>query len=319
MPGFEPSGSDGGDRRQALGPRRPCVPVVGQAPRALGGAGKRLLHAATRFRARPRNAGRGVRATRLSLGLSRRQFDGIFAAAAAARAVRRDDQRCRSRLGAARRRSRSARGDHFALDARARVLLDRRRQGIGVGSRRDSDAEERLDGRDSVAARDPAAERAGRDARYPRRRAASGIRGRLDGAGCECRPRVASMGAGRQRRNRAGREMARRAAREPGFYERDRDRELAECARWPKAARFDGMRRRRVEIGAFPVWRQRAPLADFLCYQGKGLSARATRGFLLRTERSSLRFPPGFLDALRRHVICMEAAPPRAIPAFAAE
>ena len=106
----------------------------------------------------------------------------------------------------------------------------------------------------------------------------------------------------------------------PGFYERDRDRELAEGARWPKAARFDGMRRRRVEISAFPVWRQRAPLADFLRYQGKGLSARATRGFLLRTERSSLRFPPGFLDALRRHVVCMEAAPAaRAIPAFAAE
>jgi DNA (cytosine-5)-methyltransferase 1 len=106
----------------------------------------------------------------------------------------------------------------------------------------------------------------------------------------------------------------------PGFYERDRDRELDQGARWPKAARFDGMRRRRVEIGAFPVWRQRAPLADFLRYQGKGLSARATRGFLLRTERSSLRFPPGFLDALRRHVVCTEAAPPaRAIPAFAAE
>jgi DNA (cytosine-5)-methyltransferase 1 len=80
------------------------------------------------------------------------------------------------------------------------------------------------------------------------------------------------------------------------------------------------MRRRRVEVGAFPVWRQRAPLADFLRYQGKGLSARATRGFLLRTERSSLRFPPGFLDALRRHVVCIEAAPPaRAIRAFAAE
>jgi DNA (cytosine-5)-methyltransferase 1 len=106
----------------------------------------------------------------------------------------------------------------------------------------------------------------------------------------------------------------------PGFYERDRDRELAEGTRWPKAARFDGMRRRGVEIGAFPVWRQRAPLAGFLRYQGKGLSARATRGFLLRTERSSLRFPPGFLDALRRHVVCMEAAQPaRAIPAFAAE
>ena len=92
---------------------------------------------------------------------------------------------------------------------------------------------------------------------------------------------------------------------EPGVYEPDRDRELAEAARWPKAARFDGDRRRRVEIGAFPVWRPRAPLAEFLQYGGKPLSARATLGFLSRTERSSLRFPPGFLDRLRRHAAAM--------------
>jgi len=102
---------------------------------------------------------------------------------------------------------------------------------------------------------------------------------------------------------------------EPGFYERGRDRELAEGARWPKAARFDGMRRRRVEIGAFPEWRQRPPLADFLRYEGKPLSSRATRGFLSRTERSSLRFPHGFLDRLHRHVAAMEPH----IPVLAAE
>jgi DNA (cytosine-5)-methyltransferase 1 len=102
---------------------------------------------------------------------------------------------------------------------------------------------------------------------------------------------------------------------EPGVYERDRDRELAAGAHWPKAARFDGDRRRRVEIGAFPIWRERPPLADFLRYDGKDLSVRATRGFLSRTERSTLHFPPGFLDRLHRHAAAMEPK----IPALAAE
>jgi DNA (cytosine-5)-methyltransferase 1 len=70
-----------------------------------------------------------------------------------------------------------------------------------------------------------------------------------------------------------------------------------------------------VEIGAFPVWRDRPPLADFLLYEGKDLSLRATRGFLSRTERSTLRFPPGFLDRLHRHAAAMEPK----IPALAAE
>ncbi|HEY3720008.1 MAG TPA: DNA (cytosine-5-)-methyltransferase [Roseiarcus sp.] len=94
----------------------------------------------------------------------------------------------------------------------------------------------------------------------------------------------------------------------PGFYEKDRDCDLTEGARWPKAARFDGDRRWRVEIGAFPVWRRRVPLVDFLRHGGKPLSARATRGFLSRTERSSLRFTPGFLERLRCHLLSMEGA-----------
>ncbi|MDX1001531.1 DNA (cytosine-5-)-methyltransferase [Sinorhizobium medicae] len=94
----------------------------------------------------------------------------------------------------------------------------------------------------------------------------------------------------------------------PGSYDTDRDRELAADARWPKAARFDGTVRRRVEIGTFPLIRQRAPLAEFLRFEGKPLSVRATRGFLLRTDRSTLRFVPGFLDRLHRHLARMEAA-----------
>lgn len=92
----------------------------------------------------------------------------------------------------------------------------------------------------------------------------------------------------------------------PGDYETARDRELPRSGRWPRAARFDGRDRRAVEIGMYPVWRDRLHLADFLQFDGKPLSARATRGFLSRTERSGLRFVPGFLDRLRRHLHRME-------------
>ena len=93
---------------------------------------------------------------------------------------------------------------------------------------------------------------------------------------------------------------------EPRLYEKGRDRAIAGNGRWPKAARFDGDRRSRVEIGTFPVWRDRPSLTEFLRFDGKPLSARATRGFLSRTDRSTLRFVPGFLERLRRHLDYME-------------
>ena len=110
----------------------------------------------------------------------------------------------------------------------------------------------------------------------------------------------------------------------PGLYATDRDRDLAAGARWPKAARFDGDQRWRVEIGAFPVWAPRPSLADFLTGAGKPLSARAARGFLSRTERSSLRFTPGFLERIRAHLRFMEGAGGQSlayyeVPAVAAE
>ena len=94
--------------------------------------------------------------------------------------------------------------------------------------------------------------------------------------------------------------------RAPGRYERDRDRTLTSGARWPRAARWDGDRRHASEIGAFPVWRDRPALATFLNYPGKPLSARATLGFLSRTERGTLRFVPGFQDRLRAHLRAMQ-------------
>ncbi len=89
---------------------------------------------------------------------------------------------------------------------------------------------------------------------------------------------------------------------EPGHYDVARDRELAVGARWPKAARFNGQTRKRVEISTYPTWAERRPLAEFLRFEGKPLSTRATRGFLSRTERSTLRFVPGFLDRVRQHL-----------------
>lgn len=94
----------------------------------------------------------------------------------------------------------------------------------------------------------------------------------------------------------------------PDDYDVSRDRKLDKDGRWPRAARFDGTVRRQVEIGAFPVWNPRLPLDRFLHYPGKPLSARATRGFLSRTDRSGLRFVPGFLDRLRRHLDRVESA-----------
>jgi DNA (cytosine-5)-methyltransferase 1 len=99
--------------------------------------------------------------------------------------------------------------------------------------------------------------------------------------------------------------LGRRLA-DPGRFDRSRDRVAVPGERWPRAARFDGNRRWAVEVGPFPVWRDRPPLRDFLQFGGKPLSARATSGFLSRTERSTLRFVPGFRERVRAHLSRME-------------
>jgi len=89
----------------------------------------------------------------------------------------------------------------------------------------------------------------------------------------------------------------------PGLYERDRDRDWSrKPGAFPRAARFDGSRRHVVEISDFPAWVPRPDLHEFLHHAGVPLSERATTGFLKRAEASSLRFVPGFLDAVRLHL-----------------
>ncbi len=92
----------------------------------------------------------------------------------------------------------------------------------------------------------------------------------------------------------------------PGAYDNARDSEIYLEGAWPKAARFDGRHRYAVHINAYPAWKARPPLTQFLRYDGNPLSIRATRGFISRTEIAKLRFADGFQDRLRDHLARME-------------
>ena len=94
----------------------------------------------------------------------------------------------------------------------------------------------------------------------------------------------------------------------PGTFDGSLSRPL-EGNRWPMAAWGDAGRAFSVDVSLWPLTKQRPHLADFLQHPVRPLSIRATEGFLGRTDRSSLRFPDGFLDAVRRHLKSMEGRP----------
>lgn len=71
---------------------------------------------------------------------------------------------------------------------------------------------------------------------------------------------------------------------------------------WPDAAwGRDGLACR-VDASHFPLAAPTPHLVDFLEYDTSWLSERATAGFLGRTNRSTLRFPPGFLKEVAAHL-----------------
>ena len=105
----------------------------------------------------------------------------------------------------------------------------------------------------------------------------------------------------------------------PGVHDPHRDRDLAEAARWPLAARFDGTRRHAVAVSTHPVRHDRPGLADFLAHPGKPLSLRATAGFLGRLRRTQLRLPAGLLERVVAHrdrMIETTPVPSRSRPAL---
>lgn len=79
-------------------------------------------------------------------------------------------------------------------------------------------------------------------------------------------------------------------------------RPLVRGGAWPNVAWNVGEGRRTAELSMWPVRRKAVPLAEFLRHVPSPLSERATAGFLSRAERARLKFPPGFLDAMRTHL-----------------
>jgi DNA (cytosine-5)-methyltransferase 1 len=94
----------------------------------------------------------------------------------------------------------------------------------------------------------------------------------------------------------------------PGTFDDACSRPLS-GKRWPMAAWGEGDRAFTVDMSLWPLARRRPHLGDFLNHPVHPLSARATEGFLGRTDRSSLRFPEGFLDAVRRHLKSTQGRP----------
>lgn len=95
--------------------------------------------------------------------------------------------------------------------------------------------------------------------------------------------------------------------RSDGDYDAVNDQPLDVTGSWPKAAWGCSGKAYRVAVSAWPLHTPTRHLLDFLEYPTKPLSARATEGFLRRTQVSRLRFPPGFLPSVRRHLEQMEA------------
>jgi DNA (cytosine-5)-methyltransferase 1 len=101
-----------------------------------------------------------------------------------------------------------------------------------------------------------------------------------------------------------------RRLRAPGKYDGREDLALRENMSWPNAAWNIGTGRRVAEVSAWPARRAMKPIHDFLEFERKPLSLRATTGFLERAQRANLRFPERFLATLNEHRLRMLSAEP---------
>jgi DNA (cytosine-5)-methyltransferase 1 len=71
---------------------------------------------------------------------------------------------------------------------------------------------------------------------------------------------------------------------------------------WPRAAFGSSERRLGVRISSWPVGRRPKPLVDFLKYDPKPLSKRASSGFIARLKASRLNYPEEFMTDLEAHL-----------------
>lgn len=93
----------------------------------------------------------------------------------------------------------------------------------------------------------------------------------------------------------------------PGRFDKERDREFPDQGRAPRAARFDGRHRFEVSISTDPIGVRSPRLEKVIGDDYALLSRRATSGFLERTRRATLRFAPGFIEAVERHLEVVSA------------
>lgn len=103
---------------------------------------------------------------------------------------------------------------------------------------------------------------------------------------------------------------------EPGRYDTKRDLSFPLFGKAPRAAHFDGKQRHAVLIGTDPLGLAPPPLAEFLRDDEPQqlLSAKATAGFLGRAYRAKLRFEPGFIAAVEKHLLAVGGVPPDRSP-----
>jgi DNA (cytosine-5)-methyltransferase 1 len=88
---------------------------------------------------------------------------------------------------------------------------------------------------------------------------------------------------------------------DPG-EDRSLKQSLASCTRWPAAAYGDASGVLKVDISPWPAAAPSHGLRAFLKHPLKPLSVRATSGFLRRARDGRLRFMPGFLEDVERHL-----------------
>lgn len=94
----------------------------------------------------------------------------------------------------------------------------------------------------------------------------------------------------------------------PNRYDCSRDVELQTGHRWPRAAWNIGEGRFVSWASAWPERHDSVGLKEFLRFPTVPLSEKATAGFYSRIDSSSLKFPPGFKDAIKSHLKRMRAA-----------
>jgi len=99
----------------------------------------------------------------------------------------------------------------------------------------------------------------------------------------------------------------------PGEYDPTGDVELGHGEPWPIAAWNLGSGRHRAQLSTWPMHLPAEPLEKFLRHSVTDLSEKATAGFLSRAEIAKLRFPAGFLDAVRAHLAHVRGRSMRAI------